>query len=84
MTWRQSTGRESCLMCRDVIPEGAPLHIGERTGAKFCEACAAQELGLAPDGPIPRWRPVETGVTGIAELRAKFAPTVRANWGEEP
>lgn len=57
MTWRQSTGRESCLICHAVVAEGAALHVGDLTGAKFCEPCAASELGRTPDGPVPRHAP---------------------------
>ena len=60
MSWRQSTGRTSdtCNRCRQTPDLGAPLYIGEHTGACWCERCAAEVLGQSPGGPVPMVRSV--------------------------
>ncbi len=84
MPFRQATGRESCWHCRKVLDLGAPLYIGEQTGGKWCEACAAV-MGRTVDGPVPRVTALG-GMAGIREglaaLARKHAWTPPKSWHE--
>jgi tRNA G26 N,N-dimethylase Trm1 len=84
MSWRQSSGRDRCNDCRVTVPEGAALYVGELTPAKWCEACAGKNLQkhLGDSEDVPKHLPVATGLTGMRELLAKFAPKVRRSWEE--
>ena len=84
MTWRQSSGRDVCNACRRVVDLGAPLYVGERTPATWCEACAATALHqtLSDSVTVPKHVPVATGLVGLRELVAKFAPKVARDWNE--
>jgi hypothetical protein len=84
MPFRQATGRESCWHCRKVLDLGAPLYIGEQTGGKWCESCAA-EMGRTVDGPVPRVTAIG-GMAGIREgleaLARKYRFTPPPSWHE--
>jgi hypothetical protein len=88
MSWRQSSGRETCNRCRRVVDLGAPLFVGPLTGATWCEADAGEVLGQYVDGhdlPVhaaPMVGLDEAGAGKISELRAKYAPKVARNWGD--
>lgn len=54
MSFRQSSGRDLCNRCRQTPDLGAPVYVSDRTpGACWCEGCALEVLGQAPDGPVP-------------------------------
>jgi hypothetical protein len=62
VSWRESSGRERCNVCRNVVDLAAPLYVGERTPSFWCLACAASALGLSPDGPVPKFTAVDAGL----------------------
>jgi hypothetical protein len=84
MPFRQSTGREACWHCRKVLDLGAPLYIGEQTGGKWCEACAA-EMGRTVEGPVPAvlgLRGMDSIREGIESLARKYRWTPPTSWTE--
>lgn len=82
MPFRQATGREKCNDCRCIPDLGAPVWRGDLTPAIWCASCAAANLGRTVDGPVPRTVPVATGLTGLREMVAKYAPQVARAWQE--
>jgi tRNA G26 N,N-dimethylase Trm1 len=84
MPFRQATGRETCNDCRKKLDLGAPVYVGDITGMKWCEACAA-EMGRTVDGPVPRVTALG-GMAGIREgleaLARKYRFTPPPSWNE--
>ena len=83
MSWRESSGRESCNRCHSVVNLGAPVYVGEVTPSFWCEGCAGTVLGQAPDGPCPKVRAVAGGgktfdVAAIADKFPAFAKAMHA------
>lgn len=57
MSFRESSGRETCNTCRRVVDLGAPLYVGQHTPSFWCADCAATVLGVSVSGPVPKVRP---------------------------
>lgn len=82
MSWRESSGRESCNRCRKAVDIGAPLYVGEHTPCFWCEACAADVFGVTTAGLGPALHAVD-GMGGldkraIAKAFPEFTEAMRA------
>jgi hypothetical protein len=85
MSWRESSGRESCNVCRKPVDLGAPLYVGEHTPSFWCLNCAASTLGLSPDGPVPKFRSAGDASTfDAAAVGAELRRRIMARRRNEP
>jgi hypothetical protein len=65
MPFRLGSGRDCCNDCRRKIDLGAPVYVGDLTGMRWCEACAAANLGRTVEGPVP----AVLGLRGMDSIR---------------
>jgi hypothetical protein len=85
MPFRQATGRETCNDCRSRIDLGAPVYVGDVTGMRWCESCAAANLGRTVEGPVPAvlgLRGMDSIREGIEALARKYQWETPRSWHE--